>query len=103
MQFKSHGKTAQKISQRGLARLTSTTVQSCMLEATVKFLPEADTSYECSIQETCNGLVLIECTLHCCRGDLCNRAFRLELGAVILVSSLLTSLNAMYFIFTNEL
>lgn len=29
--------------QRGLARPTSTTVQSCMLEATVKFLPEAVT------------------------------------------------------------
>ena len=43
VQFKSHGKTAQKISQRGLARLTSTTVQSFMLEATVKFLPEAVT------------------------------------------------------------
>lgn len=60
------------------------------------------TSYKCSNQETCNGLVLIKCTLHCCRGDLCKRAFRLELGAVILVSSLLTSLNAMYFILTNE-
>ena len=66
------------------------------------FARGCDTSYECSIQETCNGLVLIECTLHCCRGDLRKRAFRLELGAVILVFSLLTSLNAMYFILTNE-
>lgn len=60
------------------------------------FARGCDTSYECSNQLTCKGLELNECTLHCCKDDFCNGTALTKISSVILVFSLLASVNAMW-------
>ena len=60
------------------------------------FARGCETSYECSNQMTCKGLVLNECSLQCCKEDLCNGSAERKMNCFFSVLSLLTSIIAMY-------
>ena len=57
------------------------------------FARGCETSYECSKQLTCKGLELNECSLHCCKEDLCNGVAE-NINRYVTVLSLVTSIIA---------
>lgn len=59
------------------------------------FARGCDTSYECNNQMTCRGLTLNECSLHCCKDDFCNISVAKKASRLVLVGSLITSINCM--------